>query len=154
MSKKFDYVNTMITGEETFEEINDMIQSMSDIDEIDYALYENNKIFGILKRMIAAHGRKLEKLTTQYEKVKLHRWRRYAGKWTAEQYKQEPMPEIPLKTDIDKYLAVDEMVVEMKSILNEQERIVKLIEDAQKSWSNRSYNIKTLVEWQKFQAGQ
>lgn len=151
--KDFDY-NIQLSGNETFEELNDMIQKMNDIDpDLEYSIYENNKIFGVLQRMHSLHARKLEKLTSQYDKVKLDRWRRLAGKWTVERYKEEPMPETVLKSDIDKYVNTDDLVIEMKLLLTEQDRVVKLIEDAQKAWTGRSYTIKTLIDYQKYKAG-
>jgi len=151
--KGFDY-NLSITGNETFDEMNTIIQQMVELDsDLEYSIYENSKIFGVLQRAHSIHSRKLEKLTTQYDKVRLDRWRRYVGKWTQERYKAEPMPEIPLKTDVDKYLNTDDIVVEMKHLLTEQDRVVKLIEDSQKAWSGRSYMIKTLIDYQKYKAG-
>jgi len=142
--KNFDF-NQPIQELETHEEIESLIADMLDIDgdNLDLAALQQPKIFGMLQRLYNVHTKKLSKLTSMLKKVELKRHRYYTGKWTAEEYKKEPIPdsmlkgETILKTDVDKYMKVDEVIIEATEMVDAQERIVKLIEDAQKQMTSR-----------------
>lgn len=148
--------NQSINHLETYEEINNLIGDMLSIDENDLekASLDQNRIFTMLQRLFSVHTRKLEKAISNTKKVELHRWKYYTGALTSEEYKkEEPLRVKPLKSDVDKYLKIDDLIIEVKSIESEQDRIVKLIEDAQKERTARGFNIKNILEYKKFMAG-
>lgn len=155
MMKKFDY-NQSISNIESFEEINNLISEMLSIDEenLDGSALEQPKIFSFLQRLYAIHSRKLSKLMTDQKKVDLFRWKYYNEKLPSEYYtKKEPLREKVLKTDVDKYLKTDDLVVEAKNQVEEQDRIVNLIESAQKVMASRGFDIKNAIEYRKFLLG-
>ena len=139
----------------TFEEISTYVDSLLAIngDNLDTASIENPKIFTQLHRMYVQAGRKLEKMLNQKDKVEHLRTRHYNGKMPAEHYKKDPLNEAVLKTDIPMMLNIDPIVVEVRSIVKEQERIVEYLEEAKKQLKSRSYDIKTAVEWRKIMMG-
>lgn len=152
--KKFDY-DVPVANLETFEEINDLINKAMLIDEdnLDMAGIEQSKIFALLQRLYIVNARRLEIAMEQLAKAELIRHKYYSGKLPSDYYQKEPLREVPLKGDIDKILKTDDVVLEAKRIVNEQDRIVKLIEQAQKEQYSRGHNIRNCIEYRKFISG-
>lgn len=138
-----------------YEQVVDHIQQLLAVNEenLDSEALRSMQIFSELERMYAAHFKKLRVLMRQQDVVALTRWKRYAGKWTAAQYKEEPLAEAILKGDIDKYLAVDPVLVEINHLVEEQDKLVKHIEAAKGMIRQRGFDIKNALEFRKFMAG-
>lgn len=111
------------------------------------------KIFSGFQRLHMLQTRKLEKLMNQLEIVKNARIRHYTGKMPGEHYKKEPLREAVLKSEVDQWLKIDSQLVEMKGLVNEQERIVKAIEEGKKQLSDRGYLIKNAIDFVKMSMG-
>ncbi len=95
-----------------------------------------------------------ERAQESYNRVKLERYNYYTGKATAEVYAEEPFPyKVREKDAIQRYLEADEKlsVVDMK--IKYYNVTLKFLEEIIKNVSNRTYQIKNAIEWQKFQAG-
>ena len=95
-----------------------------------------------------------ERAQEPYNRVKLERYNYYTGKATAEVYAEEPFPyKVREKDAIQRYLEADEKlsVVDMK--IKYYNVTLKFLEEIIKNVSNRTYQIKNAIEWQKFQAG-
>ena len=95
-----------------------------------------------------------ERAQESYNRVKLERYNYYTGKATAEVYAEEPFPyKVREKDAIQRYLEADEKlsVVDMK--IKYYNVTLKFLEEIIRNVSNRTYQIKNAIEWQKFQAG-
>ena len=95
-----------------------------------------------------------ERAQESYNRVKLERYNYYTGKATAEVYAEEPFPyKVREKDAIQRYLEADEKlsVVDMK--IKYYNVTLKFLEEIIKNVSNRTFQIKNAIEWQKFQAG-
>lgn len=145
----------MIYTDSTFEDIEKVVESKLVIngDDLDGEAIRNQKIFTEINRIYIHKSRKLGELTDQLAKVEHNRFRHYAGKLNAEHYKREPITEAILKTDIPSYMAIDAVVVEMRNLVKECERIVRYLEDAKKSLHSRGFDIKNSIEYRKLMLG-
>ena len=95
-----------------------------------------------------------ERAQESYNRVKLERYNYYTGKATAEVYAEEPFPyKVREKDAIQRYLEADEKlsVVDMK--IKYYNVTLKFLEEIIRNVSNRTYQIKNAIVWQKFQAG-
>lgn len=148
--------NTPVSDEMDFETVSGLIEDMLSIEpdaDLDVEILKHPKIFGVLSRLHAVHARKLALLTSQKAKVEWQRERHYGGKMPAAHYKQDPLNEAVLKADIPKYMAVDPIVLEMRGVVAEQDRIVSMIENAQNQLRNRSWDIKNVIAYRQMLLG-
>lgn len=94
------------------------------------------------------------KTQTKYRKKLKDRWEYYTGKASPEVYKEKPFPLKIMKTDIHLYLDSDDelitLILELETIKNE----ISFLEDSLKSVSQRTYLIKSAIDYKKFLNGQ
>ena len=141
--------------DKTYEEVSEYIDGLLTIDseKLDDEAVRNQKIFADINRAYIQKSRKLYSLINQQDKIELGRYRHYNGKETKEHYREDPLTESLLKTDIPLYMNVDPLVVEMRSLVKECERIVKYLEDAKGSLRSRGFDIKNAIEFRKIMLG-
>jgi hypothetical protein len=90
----------------------------------------------------------------QKNSVLLERRKYYTGKASVEIYNEEPFPyKVRDKEDLSLYLDTDERLSKIKVKIEYYDVMLKYIEDILKMISNRTYQIKNAIEWNKFQAG-
>lgn len=144
-----DYTNS------TFEDIEKVIEEKLIIDgnDLDGEAIRNQKIFTEINRIYVHKSRKLGELTDQLAKVEHNRYRHYNGKLSAEHYKKDPITEAILKQDIPSYMNIDPLVVEMRNLVKECERVVKYVEDAKKSLHSRGFDVKNAIDYRKLMLG-
>ena len=95
-----------------------------------------------------------ERAQESYNRVKLERYNYYTGKATAEVYAEEPFPYKVREIDaIQRYLEADEKLSAVDMKIKYYNVTLKFLEEIIKNVSNRTYQIKNAIEWQKFQAG-
>ena len=95
-----------------------------------------------------------EKARTQYSKVRLERYNYYTGKATAEVYAEEPFPyKVREKDAIQRHLEADDKMNKVDMKIKYYDIMLKFLEEVIRSVSNRTYQIKNAIEWNKFQAG-
>lgn len=137
------------------QEIIDKVNGMLAVDEanLDVEIIRQTKIFSDIQGIYLTEVRKLRDLNVKQDKLKLDRWMYYNGKAPAAVYKKDPMNYTILKSDIDKYLAADALLSEMKMLVGEQEDLVKFLEDSLKRIQSRGYELKTAIDWKKWIAG-
>lgn len=141
--------------ESTFEDIEKVVESKLIInpDDLDGEAIRNQKIFTELNRIYIHKSRKLGTLTNMLASVELNRYKHYSGKYSGEHYRLDPLPAAILKTDIPSYMSVDSVVVEMRDLVKECERIVKYLEDAKKSLISRGFDIKNAIDYRRLMLG-
>ena len=95
-----------------------------------------------------------EKAREQYSKVRLERYNYYTGKATAEVYAEEPFPyKVREKDAIQRHLEADDKMNKIDMKIKYYDVMLKFLEEIIRAISNRTYQIKNAIEWNKFQAG-
>ena len=95
-----------------------------------------------------------EKARTSYSKIKLERYNYYTGKAEPEVYAEDPFPyKVREKDAIQRHLEADERLTNIDLKIRYYDSTLKFLEEIIKTISNRTYQIKNAIEWQKFQAG-
>ena len=95
-----------------------------------------------------------EKARETFNRVKLERYNYYTGKAAAEVYIEEPFPyKIREKDVLQRYLDADERLSKVELKIRYYDIMLKFLEEIIKTVSNRTYQIKNAIEWNRFQAG-
>ena len=95
-----------------------------------------------------------ERTREQYAKVRLERYNYYTGKATAEVYAEEPFPyKVREKDAIQRHLEADDKMNKVDMKIKYYDIMLKFLEEVIRAVSNRTYQIKNAIEWNKFQAG-
>ena len=95
-----------------------------------------------------------ERAREQYSKVRLERYNYYTGKATAEVYAEEPFPyKVREKDAIQRHLDADDRMNKIDMKIKYYDTMLKFLEEIIRAVSNRTYQIKNAIEWNKFQAG-
>tara|TARA_B100000945_G_scaffold215844_1_gene173948 strand:- start:167 stop:598 length:432 start_codon:yes stop_codon:yes gene_type:complete len=95
-----------------------------------------------------------EKAREQYSKVRLERYNYYTGKATVEVYAEEPFPyKVREKDAIQRHLDADDRMNKIDMKIKYYDVMLKFLEEIIRAVSNRTYQIKNAIEWNKFQAG-
>ena len=95
-----------------------------------------------------------EKAREQYSKVRLERYNYYTGKAPAEAYVEEPFPyKVREKDAIQRHLDADDKMNKIDMKIKYYDTMLKFLEEIIRVVSNRTYQIKNAIEWNKFQTG-
>ena len=95
-----------------------------------------------------------ERAKEQYSKVRLERYNYYTGKASAEVYVEEPFPyKVREKDAIQRHLEADDRMNKVDMKIKYYDIMLKFLEEVIRAVSNRTYQIKNAIEWNKFQAG-
>ena len=95
-----------------------------------------------------------ERAREQYSKVRLERYNYYTGKAPAEVYVEEPFPyKVREKDAIQRHLEADDKMNKVDMKIKYYDIMLKFLEEIIRVVSNRTYQIKIAIEWNKFQAG-
>ena len=148
----------MSVEEITVTKIEDVIDKVDtllaiDSDNLDAEAIRNTRIFTDINRMYITESRKLARLAVMKNKVEFKRNRFYGGKETAEHYKKEPLRESILKTDIPTYMNIDPQVLEIRGMYEEQEKVVKFLEESKQALRSRGFDVKNAIEFRRLMMG-
>lgn len=95
-----------------------------------------------------------EKAKHSHDKLKLERYQFYTGKAPREVYEEESFNHrVTGKDSIQRYLEADEKLHQILLKIKLYDTTLKFLEDIIKNISNRTYQIKNAIEWNRFQAG-
>ena len=95
-----------------------------------------------------------EKARETYNRVRLERYNYYTGKAPAEVYVEEPFPyKVRDKEALQRYMDADERLNKVDLKIRYYDVELKFLEEIIKIVSNRTFQIKNAIEWNKFQAG-
>ena len=95
-----------------------------------------------------------EKARESYAKIRLERYNYYTGKASAEVYAEEPFPyKVREKDAIQRHLDADDKMNKIDMKIKYYDVMLKFLEEIIRAVSNRTYQIKNAIEWNKFQAG-
>ena len=99
----------------------------------------------------------LQKLNSDYYRLKKTKWEYYTGKLDEDQLKEygwEPFQFKILKQDIDLYMDSDEDLQKLSNNVAYQKEKISYLDSILKSINNRQWNIRNAIEWRKFINGQ
>ena len=95
-----------------------------------------------------------EKARESYSRIRLERYNYYTGKATAEVYAEEPFPyKVREKDAIQRHLDADDKLSKIDMKIKYYDVMLKFLEEIIRVVSNRTYQIKNAIEWNKFQSG-
>ena len=95
-----------------------------------------------------------EKARDSYNRIRLERYNYYTGKAPAEVYAAEPFPyKVREKDAIQRHVDADEKLNTINMKIKYYDTTLKYLEEIIRIISNRTYQIKNAIEWNKFQAG-
>jgi len=95
-----------------------------------------------------------KKAEQQRKNIRHERYEYFSGKADPEVYIDNPFPKkIRDKDTMQKYLDADEKLMNVNLKIDYYETQLNYIESILKQISNRTYQIKNAIEWQKFIAG-
>ena len=89
----------------------------------------------------------------QYKILKKDKWQYYTGKASPEVYVDKPFDFKVLKADLDKYFDADADLIKCTAKIEYQQIMLEYLESILKIISNRTYQIKNAIEWQRFTNG-
>ena len=101
---------------------------------------------GYLLKNMKAEYKKLYKLKTEYYKGEL-------DVTELAQFGWEPQPLKILKQDIPSYLEADDDIIESSLKIGAQEQKVAYLESILKMIGNRGFQIKSIIDWERFRTG-
>lgn len=108
-------------------------------------------------RILTHHNLVCKKLTADYNKLKKIKWEYYGGDLNnpedLEKYGYEPWSKKTLRQDIPQYLDSD---TELNNILLKKvvhDEIVNFCSSVLKELNNRTWQMKSLIDWEKFTSG-
>ena len=95
-----------------------------------------------------------EKARDSYNRIRLERYNYYTGKAPAEVYAAEPFPyKVREKDAIQRHMDADEKLNKVNMKIKYYDTTLKYLEEIIRIISNRTYQIKNAIEWNKYQAG-
>jgi len=95
-----------------------------------------------------------EKARTTYNTIRLDRYNYYTGKAEPEVYVKDPFPyKVREKDAIQRYMEADERLTAADLKIRYYDTMLKFLEEIIKIVSNRTFQIKNAIEWNRFQAG-
>lgn len=107
-------------------------------------------------RIMTAESVTLRTTTHEYNKLYRLKWEYYLGildEDTLRKYEWEPISLKILRQDVDIYLNSDDDLVRLKSKQDLQKEKIAALDSIMKSISNRGFQIKNYIEYEKFKVG-
>ena len=140
------------------EEIYEMWAKDSEIDQTNVSGESANipKLHNKYFRVYMEEGMKLKQLRAKYKQLKLLKEQYYRGELDIielQQYGWEPQPLKILRTDISTYIDADQDMINLSLKVGMIEEKVNYLEAIIKMISNRGFQLKTIVDWERFRTG-
>jgi len=142
--------------------IDELMEEWSKDSQIDQTepgreLIKTSSLHSKYLRILTHHNLVCKKLMGDYQKLKKLKWEYYSGDLNnpedLEQYKFPPMVKKVLRQDIPMYIDSD---TELNNILLKKtvhEEIVNFCGSVLKELNNRTWQLKSFIDWEKFTSG-
>ena len=95
----------------------------------------------------------LKKAEQDLARLTREKWEYYTGKADSSVYQEKPFHLKLLKQDVDKYLKSDDEIIKLEQKVTYISSIVDYLDRTIKLISNRGFQIKNAIDWQKFTSG-
>ncbi len=109
--------------------------------------------FMVVQRHYIREGRYLEYLNGRFKQIDVYLRKHYAGELPPQSYRERPLNNKPLKTDLPLWVQADDMYIEMSGLLQEQKAKVKFIESCLDRLNKLGYEVKNAIDWRKYMDG-
>lgn len=142
----------------TIEELYEMWANDSEIDQTNVSGESANipKLHNKYFKIYVDEGLRLKKQKADYKLLVKLKGEYYRGELDIaelQQYGWEPQPLKILRADIPTYIEADKDVINSSLKIGLQEEKVKYLESIIKMISNRGFQLKTIVDWERFRTG-
>jgi len=142
----------------TIEEIYAEWAKDGEIDQINVSNESANipKLHNKYFQMYVKEGLKLKKLKADYKRLYKLKGEYYRGELDVEELKEHgwtPQPLKILKSDVPSYVDADNDIINMTLKIGFQESIVEYLESIIRQINNRGFQLKTIVDWERFRTG-
>lgn len=108
-------------------------------------------------RVLSKAKLKLKQLNNEYAEMKLIKWHYYSGHYNSDKIKLQELGlepfKIILKQDIVIYFNADKDLIDLTNKIAYYEEIISTCNQILSSLKNRSWDIRTYVDWKKFEEG-
>ena len=107
-------------------------------------------------RIYMEEGMKLRQFRAKYKQLKLLKEQYYKGELDITELKEhgwDPQPLKILRQDIPSHIEADNDIVDLSLKIGMQEEKVNYLEAIIKMISNRGFQLKTIVDWERFRTG-
>ena len=140
------------------EEIHKMWQEDGEIDMINVS-NESSKTPKLHSKYYITYvqeGLKLKKLKAEYKQLRLTKEQYYKGELDIEELKEygwKPQPMKILRQDIPTYIEADQDIINTSLKIGMQEAKVEYLESIIRQIGNRGFQIKNIIDWERFRTG-
>jgi hypothetical protein len=140
------------------EEIYELWSNDSEIDQTNVSGESANipKLHNKYFRIYMEEGMKLRQFRAKYKQLKLLKEQYYKGELDItelNEYGWEPQPLKILRQDIPTHIEADKDIIDLSLKIGMQEEKVNYLEAIIKMISNRGFQLKTIVDWERFRTG-
>ena len=140
------------------EEIYEMWAKDCEIDTTNVSSESANipKLHNAYFRIYMEEGMRLKKMKGEFKKLRLLKEQYYRGELDVEELKEygwTPQPLKILRQDIPTHVEADEDIIDMTLKIGMQEEKVSYLEAIIKMINNRGFQLKTIVDWERFRTG-
>jgi len=142
----------------TYDELYEMWERDNTIDITNLSGESANipKLHNKYYKLYVEQSLKLRKMKTDYSKLKKLKTEYYKGeldKAELDELGWTPQPLKILRQDIPSYLEADDDIIHQSLRLGMQEELVDYLEEIIKNINNRGFQIKGVIDWEKFKVG-
>jgi len=132
------------------------IDSHFERDELTEETLKIPKLHSKYLRILSEERLRLKTFESLYKKLFRLKHEYYRGDLDGDTLKQMGWSQNPLKIlrqDLDMYIQQDEDIIDMSNKVTLQKEKISLVESIMQQISNRGYQIKSIIDWEKFKAG-
>lgn len=142
----------------TINELKSMVENDLDIDstELGSEALKSPQLHNKYLCFLLDEKHILSLMESKLKEVERDKWLYYTGRMSEEDLKKnnwEPFELSIIKQDVDRFIDADRQYADMLVKINQQREKVNYIENVVKIMSNRAWNIKSAIEWNKFTQG-
>ena len=132
------------------------IDSHFERDELTEETLKIPKLHSKYLRILSEERLRLKTFESSYKNLFRLKHEYYRGDLDGDTLKQMGWSQNPLKIlrqDLDMYIQQDEDIIDMSNKVTLQKEKISLVESIMQQISNRGYQIKSIIDWEKFKAG-
>jgi Recombination, repair and ssDNA binding protein UvsY len=113
----------------------------------------NHKNFTKWLSRLKKHSLDLRKQRIREDKLNSELWIYYTGKANPDVYKQKPMDNRFLKSEVKEAISIDQEMMKMRLETSILEEYVDTLDRILKAVKDRDWAIKAAIDWRKFESG-
>jgi len=140
------------------EQIQEMWEKDGEIDVTNVSGESANipKLHNKYYQLYVKEGLRLKKLRADYKQFSKLKHQYYRGELDDEELRENgwsPQPLKLLRQDVPQYVEADQEIIDMTLRIGMQEAIVDYLESIIQQINKRGYQLKTIVDWERFKTG-